>query len=49
VSTACKSYIYFGRENIVHAKEEDGEKIKVRHDESNKVLYKPRIVIVCIK
>jgi hypothetical protein len=37
----CKSYIYFGREKIVHAKKEGGKKIKVRHDESNKILYKP--------
>jgi len=26
---------------MVHAKKEEGEKIKVRHDENRKFLYKP--------
>jgi hypothetical protein len=31
---------------MVHAKKEEGEKIKVRHDERKKILYKPRAVIL---
>ena len=29
-------------------KKKEGEEIKVRHDESKKILDKPRIVIVCV-
>jgi hypothetical protein len=30
-----------GREKVVRAKKEEGEEIKVRHDESKKFLCKP--------
>jgi hypothetical protein len=33
---------------MVNAKKEEGEKIKVRHDERKKFLCKPQVVIVCI-
>ena len=41
VIVAYRSYICLGREKVVHAKKEEGEKIKVRHDENRKFLYKP--------
>jgi carbon monoxide dehydrogenase subunit G len=37
-----------GIEKMVHAKQEEGEKIKVRHDKIKKFLCKPQVVIVCI-
>jgi hypothetical protein len=37
-----------GREKIVHAKKEEGEKIKMRYDESKMFLCKPQAIIVCI-
>jgi hypothetical protein len=37
-----------GREKVVHAKKEEGEKIKLKYDERKKFLYKPQSVIVCI-
>jgi hypothetical protein len=40
--------IYAWREKMVHAKKEEGERIKLRHDERKKFLCKPHIVIVCI-
>jgi hypothetical protein len=33
---------------MVHAKKEEGEKIKLKYDERKKFLYKPRSVIVYI-
>jgi hypothetical protein len=33
---------------VVHAKKEEGEKIKVRHDENKKFLCKVQVVIVYI-
>jgi hypothetical protein len=32
---------------VIQAKKEEGEEIKVRHDESKKFLCKPQVVIVC--
>ena len=37
-----------GRENMVHAKKEEVEKINVRHDERKMFLYKPQVMTVCI-
>ena len=31
---------------MIHAKKEDREKIKVKHDENKKFLYKQQVVIV---
>ena len=50
-SSSQKLYIYIymlGRENVVHAKKEEKEEIKVRHDEKKKFLCKPQVVIVFI-
>ena len=44
----CRNYIYLGREKVVHAKKEEGERIKVRHDERKMFLYKLQAVIVYI-
>jgi hypothetical protein len=33
---------------VVHAKKEDGEKIKVMYDEMKKFLCKQQVVMVCI-
>ena len=41
VIVAYISYICLERENVVHAKKEEGEEIKVRHDERKKFLCKP--------
>jgi hypothetical protein len=39
VIVACRSYICLGREKVDHAKKkEEGEEIKVRHDERKKLL-----------
>jgi hypothetical protein len=38
---AYRSYIYLGRENVVHAKKEEGEEINVRYDKRKKFLCKP--------
>ena len=43
---ACRSYICLGREKMIHAKKENGEKIKVKHDENKKFLCKQQVVIV---
>jgi hypothetical protein len=44
----CRSYICLGKEKVIYAKKEEGEKIKVKYDERKKFLYKPHVVIVCI-
>jgi hypothetical protein len=36
------------RDKVVHAKKEEGEKIKLKYDERKKFLYKSQSVIVCI-
>jgi ribosomal protein L25 (general stress protein Ctc) len=43
-----RSYICLRREKVIYAKKEEGEEIKVRHDECKKFLCKPQAVIVCI-
>jgi hypothetical protein len=48
VIAACRSYVCLRREKVVHAKKDEGEKIKVRHDENKKFLCKVQVVIVYI-
>ena len=48
VIVAYRSYICLGREKVVHAKKEEGEKIKVRYDKRKKFICKPQVVVVCI-
>jgi hypothetical protein len=48
ITEVYRSYICLGREKMVHAKKEEGEKIKLKYDERKKFLYKPRSVIVYI-
>jgi len=45
---AYRSYVYFGREKVVHAKKEEREEIKVMHDENKRFLCKPQVMIVYI-
>jgi hypothetical protein len=44
---ACRSYICFGKEKVVHANKEKREEINMRYDEK-KFIYKSQIVIICI-
>jgi hypothetical protein len=43
-----RSYAYLRREKVVYAKKVEEDEIKVRHDESKKILCKPQVMIVCI-
>jgi hypothetical protein len=44
----CRSYIYLGREKVVHTKKEEDEEIKMMYDEMKKFLCKPQVMMVCI-
>jgi hypothetical protein len=37
VIIACIIYVCLGREKVIHTEKEEGEKIKIRHDERKKV------------